>query len=260
MKKGERFTRILEILQTEGSASTRYLADLLQVSEVTIRRDLAELSSKYSFSLQRVHGGVVYYSSERVGLEPVFDIKLSQNVAEKREIARIAAGFVEDGDTVVLDSGSTCYYLAKELPRKRGLKVVVVDIRIAEELSRYSAVQTIVVGGEIRSGYFSIGGEMAVRYLAEIRADKAFVATDGWDLEGTYNASPFEVGIKRAILQSAARVFLVADHTKYGRVAFLKVAPLEAFEGIVTDQPLPEEVCGNLKERGLSILWPEQRG
>ncbi len=254
MDKSERLAKILEILRTEGNASTKYLANVLQTSEATVRRDLAELSSENNFPIERVHGGVIY-SLEKAGSEPMFDLKLSQRVEEKKKIAKLAANLVEDRDTVILDSGSTCFYLAKELVRRRGLKVVTVDVKIAGELAKYPNIQTIIIGGEIRPGYFSVGGEMAVRYLSEVRVEKGFIATDGWDLSGTYNSSTFEVGIKKMIIKNSIKTFLIADYTKYDRVAFVKVADLEQFEGIIVDSPLPEEVLDELSRRNIKVFW-----
>ncbi|MDK2896565.1 MAG: hypothetical protein PWP04_685 [Candidatus Atribacteria bacterium] len=254
MNKSERLTKILEILRTEGNASTKYLANILQSSEATVRRDLAELSSENSFPIERVHGGVIY-SLEKVGSEPMFDLKLSQRVEEKKKIAKLAASLVEDRDTVILDSGSTCFYLAKELAKKRGLKIVSIDIKIAGELAKFPNIQTIVIGGEIRPGYFSVGGEMATRYLSEIRAEKGFIATDGWDLSGTYNASTFEVGIKKTIIQNSSKVFLVSDRTKYGKPALVKVADIEEFTGIIVDSPLLEEVSQALAEKKVNVIY-----
>ncbi|PMQ01141.1 MAG: DeoR family transcriptional regulator [Dictyoglomus sp. NZ13-RE01] len=254
MNKNERLSKILEILRAEGNASTKYLANILQVSEATIRRDLYKLSLEENLPVKRVHGGVIY-SLEKIGLEPMFDIKLSQRVEEKKKLAKLASSLVEDGDTVILDSGTTCYYLAKELAQMKGLKIVTVDVKIAEELARYPSIQTILVGGEVRPGYFSIGGEMATKYLSEIRAEKGFLATDGWDIEGTYNASMFEVGVKRAIIKSSIKTYLIADHTKYGKIAFIKIADLSSFEGIIVDRELPEDVMKILKEKNIKIIF-----
>jgi len=254
MNKIKRFAKILEILKTDGNASTEYLAGILQISEATIRRDLAELAERDNLPIERVHGGAIY-SLEKTGLEPMFDIKLSRLAEEKKKIAKLAADLVEDGDTVILDSGTTAYYLARELVKKKGLKIIVIDVKIAEKLARYPTVQTIFIGGEVRSGYFSIGGEMAIRYLSEFRADKGFLSTDGWDLNSTYNASIFEVGIKKSIIQSSVRTYLIADHTKYGKVALIKVADIEKFEAIIIDESLPKDVLENLEKKKIKIIF-----
>jgi len=254
MNKNKRFTKILDILKTEGNASTKYLATILQISEATIRRDLTELTGSDLFPISRVHGGAIY-SLEKSGLEPMFNIKLSRLVEEKKKIAKLAANLVEDGDTVILDSGTTAYYLASELVKKKGLKIITTDIKIAEKLGRYPTVQIIIIGGEVRSGYFSIGGELATRYLSEFRADKGFLATDGWDLNGTYNSSMFEVGIKRSIIKSSKKTYLIADYTKYGKIALIKVADIEKFGAIIVDVPLPEDILKSLEEKKIKIIF-----
>jgi len=145
MNKNKRFSKISEILKTEGNASTKYLAAILQVSEATIRRDLTGLEGSDQFPVKRVHGGAIY-SLEKSGLEPMFNIKLSQLMEEKKKVAKLTANLVEDGDTIILDSGTTAYYLASELVKKKGLKIVTTDIKIAEKLGRYPNVQTIIIG------------------------------------------------------------------------------------------------------------------
>ena len=254
MNKNNRFIKILEILKTEGNASTKYLSGILQISEATTRRDLAELAGRGSFPISRVHGGAIY-SLEKSGLEPMFNIKLSQLAEEKKKIARLAANLVEDGDVIILDSGTTTYYLASELVKKKGLKIITADVKIAEKLTRHPTVQTILIGGEVRAGYFSIGGEIAIRYLSEFRGDKGFLSTDGWDLNGTYNASMFEVGIKRAIIQSSGRTFLIADHTKYEKIALIRVDDIEKFEAIIIDESLPEDVLKSLEEKKIKMIF-----
>jgi len=254
MNKNKRFTKILDILKTEGNASTKYLAAILQISEATIRRDLTELAGSDLSPIRRLHGGAIY-SLEKSGLEPMFNIKLSQFVEEKKKIAKLAANLVEDGDTVILDSGTTTYYLASELVKKKGLKIITTDIKIAEKLGRYPTVQTITIGGEVRAGYFSIGGEIAIRYLSEFRADKGFLATDGWDLNGTYNSSMFEVGIKRSIIKSSKKNYLVTDYTKYGKATLIKVADIEKFGAIIVDKSLPEDIMKSLEEKKIKIIF-----
>jgi len=254
MNRNKRFEKISEILKIERNGSTKYLAAILQVSEATIRRDLTELERSGRFPVKRVHGGAIY-SLEKSGLEPMFNIKLSRLMEEKKKVAKLAANLVEDGDTIILDSGTTAYYLASELVKKKGLKIVTTDIKIAEKLGRYPTVQTIIIGGEVRPGYFSIGGELAIRYLSGFRGDKGFLSTDGWDLNGTYNASMFEVGIKKSIIQSSVKTFLVADSSKYGKIALIKVADIEEFEAIIVDKPLPEDALKSLEEKKIKIFF-----
>lgn len=254
MNKAERIQKILEILLAEGNASTKYLAEALGVSEITIRRDVNDLCSDVTLPLKKVHGGVIY-SLEKLGFEPMFDLKISQLAEEKKRIAKIALELVENGDTIFLDSGTTIYYFAKMLRSKRGLRVVTVDIKVAEELAEQPHIKTIIACGEVRPGYYSVGGTETVMFLETFRTDKAFIAADAWNLEGVFNSSNFEVAIKRKIIELARNSYLLVDHTKYNKNAFIKVSDINVFKAIVTDQPPPSDVLTELGKRGITVMF-----
>jgi|UniRef100_A0A7C5PPR7 DeoR family fructose operon transcriptional repressor len=253
MNKSERIKKIFEVISQEGNASTKYLAELLGVSEATVRRDIVNLESDGEIPMRRVRGGIIF-SLEKSGFEPMFDLKLSNLVEEKKKIAQIALGEIEDGDSLFLDSGTTIYYLAKIMGSKKGLKVVVVDLKVAEELSKHPNIRTIIACGEVRPGYYSIGGNETVNFLNQFHVEKAFIATDGWNLTGTFNSSDFEVGIKKKMIESSEKRYLLVDHSKYGRNAFIKVADLKVFDVLITDRDLPQEVKRSLDEIEISIL------
>lgn len=254
MNKAERIQKILEILLAEGNASTRYLAEALGVSEITVRRDVNDLCSDTNLPLKKVHGGVVY-SLDKLGFEPMFDLKISRLSEEKKKIARIALELVENGDTIFLDSGTTIYYFAKILSSKKGLRVVTVDIKIAEELAQQPHIKTIIACGEVRPGYYSVGGTETLLFLETFRTDKAFIAADAWNLDGIFNSSNFEVAVKRKMIQLARDSYLLADHTKYNKNAFIKVTDINVFKAIVTDQPPPSDVLTELGRRGITVMF-----
>lgn len=254
MEKVKRYQKIFEVVSSEGSVSTKYLSEVIGVSEVTVRRDLIAIEKEGMLPFKRVHGGVIY-SLEKIGLEPMFDVKLFTNVEEKQKIARVALKMVEDGDTLFLDSGTTIFYFAKLLGEKRGLKVITVDLKVAEELSKHPNIQTIISCGEVRAGYNSIGGDEAVRFLDHLRAEKAFIATDGWNKEGSFNSSTFEVGVKRKMIELSRKRYLLADRTKYGKVGLVKVCNLDVFEKIITDSPLDPEITKTLSEKMIDLTF-----
>jgi len=259
LNKAERIQKIFEILSSEGSASIKYLAESLGISEATIRRDSRSLSADKEFPIRKVRGGIVF-SLEKSGFEPMFDIKLSKMIEEKKKIAKVALSQIENGDSIFLDSGTTIYYLAKIIGSKKGIKVVAVDVKVAEALAGHSNVRTILAGGEVRAGYYSIGGSEVVNFLNEFRVEKAFIATDGWNLDGTFNSSNFEVEVKRKMIELSKKRYLLADHTKYGKSMFIKVSDLRVFDAIITDLRLPFDVEKQIKERGISIFYPEMEG
>ncbi len=257
MDKASRLQKIFEIVASQGSASSKYLTNVLNVSESTIRRDLVQICADSSFPVKRVHGGVLF-SVEKTGLEPMFEVKLSKMIEEKKKISRIASHVVEDGDTILLDSGTTLYYFAKTLGGKRGLKTVSTDVKVAEEISRHPNIQNIITCGEVRAGYYSIGGEQCTEFLKTVNAEKAFIGTDGWTLEGSFNSSIFEVGVKRELIRHAKQSYLIADHTKFGKEAFMKVVDMRSFTAVITDSPPPVSVMKKLKKMGINVIFKEE--
>ncbi|BBJ27524.1 DeoR/GlpR family DNA-binding transcription regulator [Athalassotoga saccharophila] len=253
MNKSERIKKIFEVISQEGNASTKYLAELLGVSEATVRRDIVNLESDGEIPMRRVRGGIVF-SLDKSGFEPMFDLKLSNMIEEKKKIAQIALDQIDDGDSIFLDSGTTIYYLAKIMGSKKGIKAVVVDLKVAEELSKHPNIRTIVACGSVRSGYYSIGGNETVNFLNQFHVEKSFIATDGWNLAGTFNSSDFEVEIKRKMIALSEKRYLLADHSKYGKNAFIKVSDLKEFDVLITDRDLPKDVTEYLNKNGIKIL------
>ncbi len=253
LKKSERFQRIMNILSQTGNASTTYLSSLLGVSESTIRRDLNEMAETNE-EVERVHGGVVLKSS-KVGIELMFDLKLNKNIEEKKRIAKKALELIEDGDSIILDSGSTCFQIAKLLYQKKGLRVITCDVKIAEELGKFGDVETIIIGGLVRPGYYSIGGDLAVEIMSKFSAEKAFLGIDAIDIEkGITNASMFEVGIKKDIIKNAKQIIAVSDHTKFGKIALAKVADIEELDLIITDKDLNRSYIEEIETRGIKLI------
>ncbi len=253
VNKRERFQKIMNILSQKGNASTTYLASLLGVSESTIRRDLNEIA-KTNEMVERVHGGLML-KSDKVGTELMFDLKLDKNIDQKRKIAKKALEFVEDGDSIILDSGSTCFQISKLLYQKKGLRVITADVKIAEELGKFAEVETIIIGGIVRPGYYSIGGELALEVLSKFSVEKAFLGIDAIDIKkGITNASMFEVGIKKDIIRNAKQVIAVCDHTKFGKVALAKVADLKDLDIIITDSGIDESFIEAIENRGIKLI------
>ena len=234
--KKEMINKLIEVISKEGGISVGVAARILGISEVTARRYLNEIVSHSTLPLKRVRGGVLLDKSKK-SLEYMFDLKLSMNSKEKIRIAKKASEFVEDGDSLIVDSGTTAYYFAKFLMGKNGLKVIATDVKVAEELSKNPDIETYVIGGMVRPGYFSIGGDVAVEMIKRFHVDKVFLTADAVDLEmGITNFSTFEAHLKESMLSQGKKIFLMADHTKIGKIGFVRVAPLESVDVFITSR------------------------
>lgn len=234
MQKGERLAYISETLRREGSVSLKFLAKVPRVSKSTVRRDVQTFLKMTKLPVKRVHGGLIL-DVDKGSVEPLYETKLSLMTQEKARIAAKALEFVEDGDSIILDSGTTSLHLARLFYKKRGLKVIVTDIKLAETLASFPEIETYIIAGHVRPGYYSIGGTMAEQCIAQFTVEKAFLTADAVDPEvGITNSFLFEVGVKQALVRAGKTVILLADHSKLGKKALIKVCDLSDVDVFIT--------------------------
>ncbi len=242
----ERERQILTLLSEDASVSVAAIAEELSVSRVTARSDLSSLEEK-GF-LVRTHGGAmpVFHSSimERNRTSP----------DEKVRIAKAAADLVQDGDTIMIEAGTTTALIVKFLLGKRDLHVVTNSTLLIPYARMNPQLHLTVIGGEFRPATESLVGPIALRELEEFHVRKAFLGTDGFSLENgssTHLVEGAEVN-KRMALQ-AAECFLVADSAKYGRSGFVRMLPLSGYTRIITDSGMSDEVSARLVDAGLDV-------
>ncbi len=253
-KKVDIIKEMIDLLKKEGAISIKVASEIFEISEVTARRYMNEIASMESLPVRRVRGGLVLETGKG-SIEFMFDTKLSLNEDAKKRIAKKALEFIEDGDSIILDSGTTAFQLAKLLKGKKGLKVITVDVKIAEELGKNPDIETYIVGGLVRPGYFSIGGEMALEFLERFKVEKAFLTADAVHPdEGITNSSMFEAHVKKLIVSSGKKVILIADHTKVGKVAFVKVVSMDAIDVFITSKGADENLLSKIGEYGVDVM------
>ncbi len=228
----------------------------LGASAASIRRDLRRLQQ--AGLLTRTHGGAM--SNVAAAFEPSLAEKEDRFQPEKAAIARVAAGLIEDGDTVLLDSGSTTFEIARLLRQRREVTVVTNAINIARELAS-ADVEVILTGGSLRGKTLSLVGPIAGATLEVLHVDKLFLATNGVDVKkGLTTPNLAEAQAKKAMVDSAREVILVADHSKFGRVAFGQFCPLNRLDRVITDRAPGAEFLTALGECGVELLLAEEAG
>lgn len=250
----ERRRRILEQMRAGEAVAVCDLAAEFGVSESSVRRDLAELER--SGLLARTHGGAL--PVEGTMEEPTFAEKTAVHLPEKSAIARVAAGLVKDGQSIILDAGTTTLGIARLLKQRRDLTVVTNAFHIAAELADSPAIRVIVTGGEVKGNTFALIGPAAERMLASVNVDTVFLGTNGIDLQrGLTTPTEAEAAVKRSMIASARHTIVVADHTKLGRVAFATIAPVTAARTLVTDRFFDPVAVRELRTRGVEVLLAE---
>lgn len=247
----ERQQQILDLARAHGRVEVKDLAYSLDVTPETVRRDLTILE-RHGL-VRRVHGGAI--PVERLGFEPGIRDREGVLSAEKERIAKAALDEVPPGGSLILDAGTTTVRLAEMLPTDAELTVVTHALPVAMVLATRPGITLHLIGGTVRGRTLAAVGEWALREIADIHADVAFLGTNGLTVErGLTTPDLGEAAVKRALVGAARRVVVLADHTKIGRTDLGLVAPVGAVDTLVTDSGVDGELAADLEEAGVRVV------
>jgi DeoR/GlpR family transcriptional regulator of sugar metabolism len=247
----QRRLKILELIQEEGSARVKNLARIFSVTEPTIRQDLDKLDAEGL--IVKEHGGA-FLKSVPTQVKS-FALQHLENMDRKTAIATAAANLVEDGESLILDSGTTVSELAKLLVDKHSLTVVTNALNIALLLGAVRGNEVLVTGGEFKPPTLSLTGEKAAGFFQHIHASKLFLATGGISPGGdlTYPGLN-DIPVKRAMIESANEVYLLADSTKFGKTSLAILGGIESADFLVTDEGITDEQKHFCEKRGVKVI------
>lgn len=236
MLPAERRNQIVALLREKKTVTTEELARLLNVSEMTVRRDLAQCQQEGL--LQRCHGGATIGMTNVV--EAAYDRKLERDMEVKRQLAETAAGLISPGMTVYLDAGTTTYCLAEALSGMEGITVITNDLKIALRLL-HTPVEVVVLGGYVQKRTGSMLGGETIRQMKSMRASVAFAGAASIDGQlMTYTPTQEKVLLKREIHNIAQKCYLIADASKFHSIALYQVDALSEYDGVITNAVLLE--------------------
>jgi DeoR/GlpR family transcriptional regulator of sugar metabolism len=246
-----RHSYILQEIESCGSVSVVELAKNLNVSKMTIRRDLIELEKEGL--IRRVHGGAV--SAHGRSYEPPFLLRSTEASEAKQKIGACAAKMVVEGDSIALDVGTTTLEVAKNLIERRNLTIITPSLRIANLLFNQPGIRLILPGGIVRPGEASLVGDLTRLAFQELFVDRLFLGIGCIDSEvGLTEYNWDDALVKRAMIKSAKEVILVADSSKFDKVAFVHVASFNQIHKLVTDAPPPEHLARRLIEAKVKVV------
>ncbi|MGH2550657.1 MAG: DeoR/GlpR family DNA-binding transcription regulator [Thermomicrobiales bacterium] len=247
----DRRERIAQLLQRQRFVRVDELSQMFQVSEVTIRNDLDSMEKQRL--LVRDHGGAL--ANSELPLTVGFGERAVICAEEKRRIGEAAAKLVNPGDIIILDAGTTVMEMARSLAGISPLTVVTGAMNVATLMGSYPDVSVIVIGGSLERNTISTYGAMAERNMSDLVAQKVFLGIHAFELEtGMTDTSIDIVQVKRAMVRAAREVIVLADSTKWARVAFVKVAPLAVASTIITDSNLPAEARSAIADQGINLI------
>ncbi|WP_062429640.1 DeoR/GlpR family DNA-binding transcription regulator [Herbidospora daliensis] len=247
----ERQQEILRRARAAGRVDVVTLAEEFAVTTETVRRDLTVLEK--AGVLRRVHGGAI--PVERLGFEPALAARDEVMTSEKERIAKAAIAELPQDGAIIIDAGSTTRRLAQELPADRELTVIVNSPPLATILAARASLNVIMLGGRVRGRTLATVDDWALRPLADIHVDVAFMGTNGISVaKGLTTPDPAEAAIKRAMIASAQRSVLLADHTKFSDTFLARFATLAEIDVVITDTVLDAQVAADLALHGPEVV------
>jgi DeoR/GlpR family transcriptional regulator of sugar metabolism len=257
MFKEERMRLLLSHLERERQLRVGDAAELFGVSESTIRLDLQELEERGM--VQRTHGGAILTSSARNSTLKYETLKLDERLVENRDakmaIGRMAADLIQDGETIMIDGGSTARYAAFFLRYKKRLTIVthIVDI-YPDLIGMDSDCRVILPGGVLDQANMILTGEEAPLIISHYRASKAILGIDGISLSMGLTTQEVQAPLKKAMMACSDQVIIVADSSKLGRVSLVPVAALADIDVLVTDDRADWQIIREIEARGVKVV------
>jgi DeoR family glycerol-3-phosphate regulon repressor len=252
----KRQNAIMQAVRARGTCSITDLAAELDVSTETIRRNIPPLLA--TGVLARFHGGVMLPEGRE---EPPFQRRMHINYAAKKTVAACVRAHIQDGDSLILDIGTTSAYVAEALQNHSNLTVITHSVQIAYRLSARNGNRVFMAGGELSGEDGTATGPSVISFIRQFQVRYAILSVAGIGLDGEFgNFHLFEADFAQAALQQAQEAWIIADESKFGREAPVKVCQLGVVDAIVTSAPPPEPFAARCVEEGVRILLPEQEG
>lgn len=247
----QRREKIIDLLKEDGSAKVANLAKLFKVTEVTIRQDLEKLESEGL--IIKEHGGAFLKNAQ----DTVRNVALlnQDNLDKKSVVAKKCLEFIEIGDTIILDSGSTTTEIAKLLIGFKRLTVITNALNIALLLGSEPGIEVIMTGGEFKPPTLSLTGQKAADFFKGINVQKLFLATAGISLKsGLTYPSISDLVLKKAMIDAAETTYLVADSSKFGKSAFASLGALSLIDFIITDDGVSDDEKKHLAKNEIQLV------
>jgi DeoR/GlpR family transcriptional regulator of sugar metabolism len=249
----ERQELIMQRLKQKSSVRIIDLVEEFGVTRETIRKDLYELQKKGL--IRKVHGGAVLNKDNLTNAEPPYKKRAMINPEEKAKIAKKAAEFVEEGDVLYLDIGTTMELFAKQIMHIPNLTIITNSLFIAMDLGNQPNCKVILSGGELRPGEFAVSGPAAIYSLQNYYVDKAFIGVGGFSEEaGFTDYHVQEAELRKLMLSRAKETYALTDHSKMHITAFYKTANLQDIDVLITDSGTPPQMIQYMRSAGIEVI------
>ena len=256
MTMDERQKRILDLLEAEGEIKVENLADRLNVSQVTMRKDLDILETQGL--VERIHGSAIF--SQRTRFNGAFLEELQTQATAKKLIAQAAVDYIKEGDSIILDAGTTTFWLAQALAGKfKSLLVITNSLPAAFELSK-AGYKILLIGGEVLNHSLALTGPITVNNLESYHVDRAFLGTSGISLSHGYStADSNDADVKEQMIRAAEKTYILTDSSKFERNCLVSFADFSDIHLTITDGGISSKVLKEFQKRGIELRVVDSR-
>ena len=257
MRLHKRQNEILASVRRHGACSITDLANQLQVTDETIRRNIKPLVAEGL--IDKVHGGIVL--SQKQEPEPPFEKRMNERVQAKQAISARVAAMIEDGDSIMLDTGSTTAYVARALSAHRNLSVVTNCTEIARTLAREASNRVHLCGGHLRADDWATFGPSAIDFVRQFHVNYAILSIGGVTGDGAFMDYHLEEAeFSCAVMAQAKKTIVVADHGKFGNPNFIRVCGFDEVDMVVVERAPPDDILQRLREAGVAVINAAESG
>ncbi len=248
-----RHRQLLDHIRQHGDTSVEELAQVLDVTAQTIRRDIRELEDEGL--LARYHGGVGILSTVK---NIDYDQRRVLNIDAKQRIGKLAADRIEHGRSLIINIGTTTEEVSKALLQHKKIRVVTNNLNVASILSNNEEAEVIVAGGLVRKRDRGIVGEATIDFMRQFKVDIGIIGVSGIEDDGTLLEYDYrEVRVTQSIIEQSREVWLVADHSKFGRHALVRLGNVTQIDKFFTDAPVPQTALEAFEKAGVEVLVAE---
>lgn len=254
MNKSDRILEIENMLKEKGEILTVDLADIFQVSEMTIRRDIDYLC-KHSNAI-RTRGGVYMPFHNSENNEPSYLSRINEANFSKNKIAYMASKLIQAEDNIFIDSGTTTEGILQNIASSgRHHNIVTNDIMVAYDSVKYDEVSIVLIGGDFRENTLSTAGVTAESQIRKYQFDIAFIGCNGIDSNGNaYVGASSEVGVKQSVIESSVRNYILADSSKLNKGGFIRFINLSKVTGVITDDEVDNQILEHFYNLGINVI------
>jgi DeoR/GlpR family transcriptional regulator of sugar metabolism len=251
MLKEERYQKIVDWVNKKSAVTVEELCKKFNISQPTVSRDLQMLNQVGK--LIKTYGGAVSISTG-IATEPSFTFRKTQFIEEKQRIAMKAAEYIKSGETIIIDSGTTNFWMAEHLRNIANVNVWINDLHIALELINHENVDITILGGKLRKKYCNTMGVLTNQLLSNIHVDRLFVGVDAINVEGGLMVySPEEAELKRLMIETAKETIVVCDHSKFEKMALMSFCPIEKIQKIITGKETDPKVIQVIRKLNIYV-------